>query len=55
MVDKRKIVLVGTGFVGMSMAYSLLNQGGINELVLIDLFSVYLFTLLFVPNLIPDT
>ena len=36
MVDKRKIVLVGTGFVGMSMAYSLLNQGGINELVLID-------------------
>lgn len=36
MVDKRKIVLVGTGFVGMSMAYSLLNQGGVNELVLID-------------------
>ena len=36
MVDKRKIVLVGTGFVGMSMAYSLLNQGGINELGLID-------------------
>lgn len=36
MVEKRKIVLVGTGFVGMSMAYSLLNQGGINELVLID-------------------
>ena len=36
MVDKRKIVLVGTGFVGMSMAYSLLNQGGINELELID-------------------
>lgn len=36
MIDKRKIVLVGTGFVGMSMAYSLLNQGGINELVLID-------------------
>jgi len=36
MVDKRKIVLVGTGFVGMSMAYSLVNQGGINELVLID-------------------
>lgn len=38
MVEKRKIVLVGTGFVGMSMAYSLLNQGGINELVLIDVF-----------------
>ena len=36
MVDKRKIVLVGTGFVGMSMAYALLNQGGVNELVLID-------------------
>lgn len=36
MIEKRKIVLVGTGFVGMSMAYSLLNQGGINELVLID-------------------
>lgn len=37
MVDKRKIVLIGTGFVGMSFAYSLLNQGGINELVLIDI------------------
>ena len=36
MIDKRKIVLVGTGFVGMSFAYSLLNQGGANELVLID-------------------
>lgn len=36
MVERRKIVLVGTGFVGMSMAYSLLNQGGVNELVLID-------------------
>ncbi len=32
-----KIVLVGTGFVGMSMAYSMLNRGGINELVLIDI------------------
>lgn len=32
-----KVVLVGTGFVGMSMAYSMLNQGGINELVLIDI------------------
>lgn len=37
MVNKRKVVLVGTGFVGMSMAYSLLNQGGVNELVLIDI------------------
>ena len=36
MIDKRKIVLIGTGFVGMSFAYSLLNQGGANELVLID-------------------
>ena len=36
MVEKRKVVLVGTGFVGMSMAYALLNQGGVNELVLID-------------------
>lgn len=32
-----KIVLVGTGFVGMSMAYSMLNRGGINELVLVDI------------------
>jgi len=35
-MDKRKVVLVGTGFVGMSFAYSLFNQGGANELVLID-------------------
>jgi len=33
---KRKVVLVGTGFVGMSFAYSLFNQGGVNELILID-------------------
>lgn len=32
-----KVVLIGTGFVGMSMAYSMLNRGGINELVLIDI------------------
>lgn len=32
----RKVVLVGTGFVGMSMAYAMLNRGGVNELVLID-------------------
>ncbi len=39
MIGKRKVILVGTGFVGMSMAYALLNQGnasGVNELVLID-------------------
>ena len=35
-MEKRKVVLVGTGFVGMSFAYSLFNQGGANELVLID-------------------
>jgi len=36
-LKKGKIVLVGTGLVGMSMAYSMLNSGGINELVLIDI------------------
>ena len=35
-MEKRKVVLVGTGFVGMRFAYSLFNQGGANELVLID-------------------
>lgn len=35
-MQKRKIVLAGTGFVGMSMAYCLLNQGVAQELVLID-------------------
>lgn len=32
-----KVVLVGTGFVGMSMAYTMLNRGGVNELILIDI------------------
>lgn len=32
-----KIVLVGTGFVGMSMAYSMLNRGGVEELILVDI------------------
>ena len=39
MIGKRKVVLVGTGFVGMSMAYAIVSQGassGVNELVLID-------------------
>ena len=37
MIEKRKVILIGTGFVGMSMAYSIVNQGiGVNELVLID-------------------
>lgn len=35
--DQRKIVLVGTGMVGMSYAYALLNQPICNELVLIDI------------------
>jgi L-lactate dehydrogenase len=33
---KQKIVLVGTGFVGMSYVYSLINQGIGEEIVLID-------------------
>jgi len=37
MQEKRKVVIVGAGFVGMSMAYSVLNQGGVEELVLIDI------------------
>lgn len=36
-MKKGKVVLVGTGFVGMSMAYSMLNRGGVNELILIDI------------------
>ncbi len=36
MEGNRKVVLVGTGFVGMSMAYTLLNHKGIDELVLVD-------------------
>lgn len=32
----RKVCLVGTGFVGMSMAYTFLTTGGVDELVLID-------------------
>ena len=35
-LNKRKIVLVGTGMVGMSYAYALLNQNACDELVLID-------------------
>lgn len=34
--DNRKVVLVGTGMVGMSYAYAMLNQGACDELVLID-------------------
>lgn len=32
----RKVAVVGTGFVGTSIGYSMINQGLINELVLID-------------------
>jgi L-lactate dehydrogenase len=35
-MKSRKVVIVGTGFVGMSYAYALLNQGTAEELVLID-------------------
>lgn len=35
--DVRKIALIGTGMVGMSFAYSLLNQAICDELVLIDI------------------
>ena len=35
--NKRKIVLVGTGMVGMSFAYSALNRGLCDILVLVDL------------------
>ncbi len=34
---KRKVVIVGTGMVGMSYAYSLLNQSACDELVLVDI------------------
>ena len=37
MSEKRKLVIVGAGFVGMSAAYSFVNQGGIEELILIDI------------------
>lgn len=36
-VDKRKVVLIGTGMVGMSYAYSMLNQNICDELVLVDI------------------
>lgn len=35
-IAKRKIMLIGTGFVGMSFAYSMLNERGIDEMVLVD-------------------
>ncbi len=36
-IEKRKVVLVGTGLVGMSYAYAMLNQNACEELVLIDI------------------
>ncbi len=36
-MKKGKVVLIGAGFVGMSMAYAMLNRGGVSELVLIDI------------------
>jgi L-lactate dehydrogenase len=36
-MEKSKVVVVGTGFVGMSYAYALVNQGAVEELVLIDI------------------
>lgn len=34
--ENRKVVLIGTGMVGMSYAYALLNQNACDELVLVD-------------------
>lgn len=36
-MDNRKVVLIGTGMVGMSFAYACLNQNACDELVLIDI------------------
>ena len=36
-MEKSKVIVVGTGFVGMSYAYALVNQGAVEELVLIDI------------------
>ncbi|MFO7969687.1 MAG: L-lactate dehydrogenase [Bacillota bacterium] len=36
-MNKSKVVIVGTGFVGMSYAYALLNQGTVEELILVDI------------------
>ena len=36
LISKRRIMLVGPGFVGMSFAYSMLHEKGIDEMVLVD-------------------
>lgn len=35
--ESRKVVIIGCGFVGMSYAYSMLNQSACDELVLVDI------------------
>ena len=35
--DKRKVALIGTGMVGMSYAYSMLNQNICNEVFLLNI------------------
>ena len=36
-MKKNKVVIIGAGMVGMSYAYSMVNQGTCEELVLIDI------------------
>jgi len=36
-MNNNRVVIVGTGFVGMSYAYALVNQGTVEELVLVDI------------------
>lgn len=35
-IAKRRIMLIGTGMVGMSFAYTMLNCTGIDEMILVD-------------------
>lgn len=37
MIKKRKVAIVGCGFIGTSLAYALINQGDVNEIALIDI------------------
>lgn len=36
-MENSKVVVIGTGFVGMSYAYAMVNQGAVEELILIDI------------------
>ncbi|MFA7417047.1 MAG: L-lactate dehydrogenase [Acholeplasma sp.] len=36
-MENNRVVIVGTGFVGMSYAYALVNQGAVEEIILIDI------------------